>query len=716
MAGSTNLRPLIEQLAAPLQDLRDRAREALIAGGDAAVPALIEALGHRERDVRAGAALCLGALRATRAARPLAIIATSDPDRTVRPLALRALSDLAAPGCSRVILLTFVAALGDEDMFSRALACTGLGRIGDEECRQALRGALKDREDWVRAAAHAALAAQPAMPPAPATGGAPAATSALMVRPAGSVAPHPAVGGLASLDLARQREAQAALVGLGAEAVPQVSPLLHDSMPHTRRAAAELLGSLGAPEGLEPLLDLLAGEDAPDDLRAVALHSVASLLLRIEGGAPDAELVTLLRAHLERDDVFVSTAAACALIAASPSHRQLALAVVLEEDEEWARVAVARVLRQAASPLDRPLLPAILDHLAQITAPDGQEHLLEALQRILAEPTAEDARAVMGQVGYFLESEHAEVRRSAAKLAARVAREPDPRLLRALLAELEQDPTGSVDLLRALPRLCGPGGEALAVPALRRVLLGTVPAAAREAAAVLAGIGGRAAIDLLVEVANSRSGQPTALAAQTLAGLDPRAEVVAARLPDGRWERRILLRCACGGELRWVERQGREELRCPQCDLEYALSPAEKLFPAERTPFGLCLCAGCRRKQPLVRRPDADTLVCPVSGEVHVRPFDHPRQLQRLADLPLGACACCDEPQPLIRIDEEVRCYRTRSLYRASGSGFEPASEGAVVAEDVAAINRALLLGTLGIAESGLAATDDDPDGEHTDE
>ena len=108
-------------------------------------------------------------------------------------------------------------------------------------------------------------------------------------------------------------------------------------------------------------------------------------------------------------------------------------------------------------------------------------------------------------------------------------------------------------------------------------------------------------------------------------------------------------------------------------------------------------------------------LTCPVSKQVHVRPFDHPRQLRRLDQLQFGACTCCAEPQPLIRVNEQVLCYRSRRPYRAARRGFVLAdapqrTAGQGQAQDVAAINRALLMGTLSLSESGVPADTEDGD------
>jgi HEAT repeat protein len=698
-------RPLIELLASPLQERRDVAHAELVAAGPSAIPTLIEALHAAERDIRAGAALCLGALGATSAVDALAAIAAADPDRSVRPLALRALADIASPAAPRSLLRALIDHLADEDLFARALACTGLGRIGDDLAREALQIALRDREEWVRDAARKALATNPAAPAGAASG-----TRAMVHVAPGAIAASPErdahVAQLSSTSIEQQRLAQAALVALGADAIPQVAGVLRSGEASARRAAAEVLGSIGAVDALTPLSDLLDDEQTSDEQRAVALHAIAAILQRAPAGQIFAE--ETVQRHVEHHDRFVRGAALAALVSArGPALRDTLESRLAEEEDGWVFAAACRALCTIAAPEERALLPVLLDLLARSTEPDAQLQLLEALRRLLPQPGA-DSEQVVGPASYFLQSEEPAVRRTAAELIATVAQKLEPTVVRELAAMIADRPTESLPLIRAVGRLSR-GGDPTVLLALRRALVGKERTVSEAAASALVAIGTGAAIDSLVEVANSRGGPCVAIAAQTLAAMDPRAEVVAARGPDGRWERRVQHRCSCGGLLRWLTRDQREQLRCPDCDLEYVLSIAGKLFAAERTPFGTCLCPTCSRKQPLVRRGDTEVIVCPASGNVHVRPFDFPRQLRLLSDLPLGACSCCAEPQPLIRVNEDVRCYRTRTLYRATPRGFEQAAaEGAPVADDVEAINRALLMGTLGIAESGLVKPDGD--------
>jgi HEAT repeat protein len=716
----SRLRTLTDQLAAPLQDLRDRARAELVATGQTAVPHLIAALDHSERDIRAGAALCLGDLRASVAAEKLAAVAAADTDPSVRPLALRALSELASPQCSPAVKSALLAHRSDGDLFARALVCTGLGRIGDQECRESLRLLAQDPEEWVRQSARRALAGlRPETTAAPPAAVTPGSSEALV--------PHPTAGSAVAGDHAveallaelcsplpdLQRRAQAALVQLGSAAVPRVEPLLRHALPSTCRAAAEVLGSIGAPEALGPLTRLLAEEDTPGDLVAVVLYAAANVLRRSDTTHLPEEIVAILRHRLAATDPFVRAAAGAALASAGGVDRQEVLEAVLDDEEEWVRVATCRALEAVAGPTDRPLVPVLLDHLVRMTDRPGQLHLLEVLRRILVAPIPDDEFGEIEPAAFFLRSDDPAVRQAAARLVAQVAPEVDVGTLRSLLAIVAERPAENVELVRAVGRLARPA-RAEAVAVLQRLSRGRNEAEAREAVLALGAVGGHEGVDALVELANARAGQSTARAAQVLAAMNPKAPVVGVRAPDGRWDRVVQYWCACGGMLRWVDRHNREELRCPSCDAEHVLSPTGKLFRTDATPFGHCLCSRCARKRPLVRRDDSEVLVCPTTGEVHIRPFDHPRQVRLLSDLPLGACVCCAEPQPLIRMNNEVQCYRSRRSYRASARGFELADAPPAATDDIAAINRALLLGTLDVAESGVAASgeEDDPEGE----
>lgn len=711
---SVSYRELVEKLAAPVPELREQAKRGLIAAGKAAVPALVDGLGHAERDIRAGSALCLGRIGFAGAARVLAAMADQDPDPSVRPLALRALTDLAGPEAPAAVRDALLHHLGSKDMFARALACRGLGRIGDDGCRAALQRAMGDEESWVRDAARAALAPPGAPPPAEPDPG-PATTTLARTDDADPVVVDRLLAQLASPDVPVQREAQRRLVGMGETALEAVSRLLGNELSPARRPAVEVLGAIGGARAMRSLAALLEEPNA-SALRAPVLHAMARALQQapLTGALPRG-----VRGLLEHDpDPLVRAAAARALVFAGGIDRRLALELGIQDTEDWVRLSAVAALGEAATPADRDLAALLVTRLDGAAAgsldPELPPHLLGALCRILADGgPAEIAGPALRAASFFIHDDDPTIRRVAGELLARLAGavtgfeldEPTLTGLVELVLECE-DPGRRIPLIRAVGRLAGPTAPREAVDALARVVqerAAAGPAEAREAARALVALGNRGAVGVLVDLANSKSGPAVAVAATALAAMDPRAEIVGARGADGKWEVRIQHWCECGGALDWTRRE-REELRCLTCDREYVLAAAGKLYAADRAPLGVCLCPECRRKQPLIRRPGGQALFCPVSGRVHIRPFDHPRQIRLLSDLPLGACTCCAEPQPLIRHNEDVVCYRTRELYRPTPTGFALAG-GEVVdpADHVAAINEALMAGSIGVGQSGLA-------------
>ena len=706
---------LVEKLSSPLQDQRDRARGALSAAGTVAVPALLIALEHPERDTRAGACLALAEIRDRRAGPALVETSREDEDLSVRQLALRALSEISGPGVDPEIRACLLEHLAHPDMFSRALACKGLGKVADDQARRALEEALNDTEAWVRNAATEALAAKVLGKPT-LREGSPASSKfagqALAVRDAVAQL----LRDLLSLDAKVQRRAQAGLFQQGPGVIPRLAPIVLGGPVEARRSAVEVLALLGRAEALSPLGILLEDENLPESLRPVVLHAVARILAKDPEGDLDAT-IELVRRHLCHEDQYVRAGAVAALFSAGPGPRQEALTWLLdEEDEPWVMLAACRSLSRAAtlSRGDEDLVPSLLDLLGRAADLETQVCLLEALAREMPRPDP-DNQTMVAPVSYFLESEAPDVRRAAARLLIQAAPKVDRPTLKLLVEMVEEKlaPDSLTALIDALARLT-PSGDPLPVPALERLLYRADLETGRVVVRTLAAIGGRDAVQSLVEAANSQRGPVVAHSAQALAGLDPRSNVVALRAPDGRWRAEERLWCACGGELRWVVRDEREQLRCPQCDTEYLQSMAGKTFAAGKTPFGACLCRACRRKRPLVRRGSGEVLVCPESAQVHVRPYDHPAQLRLEEDLPMGACSCCDEPQPLIRVDSRVVCYRTKEPYQANpGRGYARAGNDEAARDDVDAINRALLMGTLGLAESGIAA---DRSGEDDDE
>jgi hypothetical protein len=148
-----------------------------------AVPALVEALGDRSRDVRSAAARSLGLLMASQAVpRLVECLAAQTVPRGVagfalltigqatrEPLRFLLVHDDAEVRAAAAELVEFLgspsdasrltARLADPSAEVRAAAAGALGRIGDETAASALRATLDDRIPFVRTAAAESLAA-----------------------------------------------------------------------------------------------------------------------------------------------------------------------------------------------------------------------------------------------------------------------------------------------------------------------------------------------------------------------------------------------------------------------------------------------------------------------------------------------------------------------------------------------------------------------------
>lgn len=150
-------------------------------GNTGAVPALIDALKDRHRDVRAAATRSLGKLGAAEAVEPLlSLMATREVPASAGSLALLQIGTDALPGILAVIaqgtederlaameLLIelgdashariLVECIGDPAPEVRARAARGLGRLGASAATRELRRALGDPDPAVKAAAALAL-------------------------------------------------------------------------------------------------------------------------------------------------------------------------------------------------------------------------------------------------------------------------------------------------------------------------------------------------------------------------------------------------------------------------------------------------------------------------------------------------------------------------------------------------------------------------------
>jgi HEAT repeat protein len=709
---------LVGQLASPVVEVRKEAEAALQVLGASAVAALKQGLTHKDREVRSNSALLLAKLGAKNTLGALMVMADEDPDATVRPIMLRAISDLVDSDANDDLKAFLIRKLQHPDMFTRALVCRALGNIGDAYAIQALELVRSDAEKWVRDAAQQALAVARARSQAPSDPGSesefkgaadapPSNAEALVVRDAARVG-----AALMSLDPARQKEAQQSLEAMGEAGVPELSRYLWDEVKSTRRAALQSLGRIGGPRATQSLTDFLQNDDVGSDLRAVALHALAHAHGRDANmdGFPDQ----LVKAHLDDPDPYVRAAAVVCLLKVGPLYREAALDAALDDDDEWVHTAAFSAIAETVTPQDVRLRPLMVEATTRVTDPAAQKQLLVGLARLVATPPRPDDEQIVGPASYFLENENSEVQRAALLAVFKALRafdmRSDPTLIDRIRGALERNPEVEETIAESLPRLVQPANDT-PLALLARFIESPIESVVALASASLVKIATPAAIDLLVDFANSgqRHARAGALALQEI---DPEAVVGAKLDQTGRWQRELKPRCSeceAAPRLAWIERGAREELRCPSCQQEYVLAESGKLYPITQTPFGACLC--CTRKQVLVRGGSGQALVCPETGELHVRPHDAPRNILRASALPMGACGCCAEPQPLVKQGDQVVCRRTRQVHAPDAEGYRLATPSPTGGQaDIDAINQALLQGTLGIGQSGVPVTDNEDD------
>ncbi|MBW2732336.1 MAG: HEAT repeat domain-containing protein [Deltaproteobacteria bacterium] len=707
------IQQLIDQLGAPLADVQQEAQRALASQGQAAIAPLVRALGNPRREVRVGAMLTLGSMGATAALPALQLLADNDPDVSLRPVALRAISDLAHPKAGRDLKIFLIRKLGDDDHFVRALACRALGRIADSDARKALNLALEDSESWVRDAARQALVLARAHGAARQEGDTDNESMALVRAPSAEVAAQ--LRGLLSLDVKVQRLAIERLGAIGDDAALHVAPLLYHDVKSTRRAAIETLGSMASALSANHLLDLLADDALEDDLRATTLHTLAHSPLTgeaLEGAA---------RPDLKHPDRYVRAAATVCALHGGSHGRALALKTIIDDEDEWVHVTGFQALQDVASAEDRQHRRLLVEALARVVDPVAQGHLLLALRRIFVPPQQGDP-SFEGSLRYFLDSKHDLVREAALLLSIETTLDSNPMLMARVREALREDPRRGAMVAASLARVAREDDEG-SLDVLAKLLRdpedGPENRTQRDAARGLMRIGTEAALELLIACANE-CGEGTCPICKVLETQPAEAELRATREEGQSWRLVVQPRCsACQVPLVWTDTKVHEELRCPNCQVEYVLGSGQRPIAVDKAPFGLCLC--CKRKRLLVRGGRDQTLVCPETKEVHIRPHDTPHQIHLLCDLPLGACACCAERQPLIKVDEKVLCRRTRREHLPDAHGFSLPAPAVGVTTDIDAINEALLGGTLDIGQSGVplrprASADEAPASEGEDD
>ena len=117
--------PLVPLLQDKVKAVREETAAALASIGEAAIPALLDALRHDEWLVRLHAVESLGKTKSPRAVEPLLSVLFNDRDSAVREDAVRALGEIGDPQAVEFLF----AAMREPGL--RTLAVEALGRIGD---------------------------------------------------------------------------------------------------------------------------------------------------------------------------------------------------------------------------------------------------------------------------------------------------------------------------------------------------------------------------------------------------------------------------------------------------------------------------------------------------------------------------------------------------------------------------------------------------------
>jgi HEAT repeat protein len=258
--GSAAVPALIQALGDADWNVRRAACEALGEIGDAsAVPALIQALGDWAESVRRAACEALGEIGDASAV-PALLQALGDKNEDVRRAACEALIQIGAPA---VPALTQAISEWDADM--RCAACWVLGEIGDFRAAPVLVHALKNME--TRAAAHKAIVklGEPAV--AELVQGLGDWNAAVRLAVCGalgeiqSVQSVPAlIQALGDVDRYVRSSACEALVKIGAPAVPELIRALCSSNWMVREGACKALGRIGQPQAIPGLQRRLLDE------------------------------------------------------------------------------------------------------------------------------------------------------------------------------------------------------------------------------------------------------------------------------------------------------------------------------------------------------------------------------------------------------------------------------------------------------------------------
>lgn len=372
-------------------DIRILANEAAVAGGGAAVPALIAALESADDEIRSGAALALGSLafrsgvHADAAVAALALRLSKDPDPATRGMVGSALLRFRSPRALSALL----EAIKSNDWDTRADAAMALGGLKNDPASvplavAALTATLNDGEPWVRSMAARTLGEFGAA----AKDATPRLIEMLEDHTSTEIVPPPPrrpmnahdkrmlEEALAMTKRGQVRDGIATTLGrIGPDARAAAPALIADAK--WDRAAIEALGRIG-PDAAAAAVPVLAGL-----LKDARLSFYAAPALARIGGAGATALVAALK---DKDAQYAAREA----LARGGGRVVAALAAGLSDADPEARAAVVKAPGEIG-PLAAGAAPALLKSVE--ADDDRSRQVLEALAQMgsAAMPSLNDA-------------------------------------------------------------------------------------------------------------------------------------------------------------------------------------------------------------------------------------------------------------------------------------------------------------------------------------
>jgi HEAT repeat protein/CheY-like chemotaxis protein len=521
VAGEAGEKLLLEGLNDPRDDVRRAVNSSLGAlwGLDA-----LSGLGDSRAGVRQTHIRSLGEQGDPRAVEPL-IATLQDQNPPVRQAACEALGMLG----ERRALKPLLGALADGDRNVRQAAAWALGELGDEKAVQHLSGALRDDDTYVQRTAIRSLGKIWDLPALIKLGdedryvgweGARELTDLADPRTV-----EPLITVLQDEHRSVRRAAAAALAKLGEAAAEALTISIRSQDWDVRQISAQVLGQIGDPRALQPLLLTLHDEHA--EVRQAVVAALTGL------GQVAVEPLT---DHLRDADSDIRRRAARALGELGARRAVGPLIGVLRDANSQVRQAAREALVEIGEPAVEELIGALenrdhfvrravaeaLGEIANTRAVDSLVATLEDtnsdVRRAAAAALAklDDVRIVEPFIG-ALEDKDRYVRR---EVAFALGKRQDARAIEPLLAALQDSDRGvrqaaSAALVKIGEPAIDPMGNALQ----------TAPAGVRWAiAGVLSQMGDQRAMEPLVSLLNDEDRVVRRAAAAALGRLgDPRA-------------------------------------------------------------------------------------------------------------------------------------------------------------------------------------------------